>query len=721
MIRINLLGDKPPKKKFRFWRSAKPSPTARKPQNQPTSHRADTQTAASLQDRRPSLRMLADVALVDEADDQLGFKAFADAIAGIIDSPRTATPLVMAINAKWGAGKTTLAEMIKRRLEAKPAAGGTAPHVTCWFNSWMHDDSPSLATSLAAEVAQTANRSRALWRRLLNPLPSTLSTARQRRIRKGLKYAALLVLFILACVAASLKLGFSLSDVVTLSPEVVRSLAKLPGGAYATALMLVVILLFKSLVGILPVAKSVGEFVRDPQSTANTASMPEVRSQLGKLITQATPRKSKFVIFVDDLDRCRPPRSVDVLEAMNQLLDHPQVIVVMMADMHVVAKCAEIKYKTLEKPVQAGDATHSGLEFSAYGWNYIQKIIQLQFDLPVYPIDAIRRMLESLAKRIPVEIAMNRVGMIRKTLSAIGRWLWSTLNPLDHTTKPRDLTISLAVALAVLWTAIYFAHVTHTEISRGSLFHYVAYTRIVTLSKILTIIAIGVLTSGNILLGVRRIQRAMLRREIDRQIRAKVTAGELDFSRVEASLRTSSLSWQNNPQNEGLLKERLQRYLEDESEIQREAEDEVMRHLEPLPRHAKRLLNRLRLLLYVAHERKMFGGVPLLSPRHIGKWAVLCERWPELAQAICSDPGIMGQLENPKKHRVVVLERSPIYAGDKALQEFCLSGEGMRLGPIMLRLAEFAPARAVPNVAEPRGRTVSAPPGAHLGSTRPTP
>ena len=65
-----------------------------------------------------------------------------------------------------------------------------------------------------------------------------------------------------------------------------------------------------------------------------------------------------------------------------------------------------------------------------------------------------------------------------------------------------------------------------------------------------------------------------------------------------------------------------------------------MRHLEPMPRHAKRLLNRLRLLLFVAHERKMFGGKPTLSSRHIGKWAVLGERWPELSQIVCTSPEI---------------------------------------------------------------------------------
>jgi hypothetical protein len=88
----------------------------------------------------------------------------------------------------------------------------------------------------------------------------------------------------------------------------------------------------------------------------------------------------------------------------------------------------------------------------------------------------------------------------------------------------------------------------------------------------------------------------------------------------------------------------------------------------------------------------MFGGKPPLSPRHIGKWAVLCERWPELAQAICTDPGIMLRLEDPKKHRAVIRQRAPLYQDDPALREFCLSGDGVKLSLVMARIVEFATA-----------------------------
>jgi KAP family P-loop domain len=379
--------------------------------------------------------MLADVALADEYGDRLGFKPFADALAGIIDSPRTATPLVVAINAKWGAGKTTLGKMIKRRLETKSAADGHAPHVTCWFAAWMHDDAAVLSTALAADIAQVASSNRSLWRRILFPLPSNLSTAGHRKFRKGLKYLLLLVFSLSVCTFVAWRVGHSLGEVAKLDPAVIKSLISLTGGAYLTAFALAAYLAFHFLAAVLPVAKSLGEFAKDPRSTASTASMQEVRSQLGKLIKRATPKGSKFVIFIDDLDRCRPPRSVDILEAVNQLFDHTGVIVVIMSDMQVVARCAEIKYKDLVSSDDQTSTIHPSPRFSTYGWAFLQKIVQLQFDLPVYPVALIRQMIEVLAKEVPEESR---------------RAWWSALPPFEEQeeiTRRVDVFFKLADAI----------------------------------------------------------------------------------------------------------------------------------------------------------------------------------------------------------------------------------------------------------------------------------
>ena len=105
------------------------------------------------------------------------------------------------------------------------------------------------------------------------------------------------------------------------------------------------------------------------------------------------------MVLVDDLERCRPPRSVDVLEVVNQLLSHPEVVVVVMADMTAVAACAEIKYEklaSLYSPEAGGPV--QGRNGCTYGRMYLQKIIQLQFNLPELRPEKIRGFLDDLAQ-----------------------------------------------------------------------------------------------------------------------------------------------------------------------------------------------------------------------------------------------------------------------------------------------------------------------------------
>jgi predicted KAP-like P-loop ATPase len=91
----------------------------------------------------------------DDAD-YLGFMAYADALAELIDSPQTDTPLTIAISAEWGAGKTSLAKMVEQQLIERPVLRGDPSHIVVWFNAWMHDDAQHLGAAFAADVAKTA-------------------------------------------------------------------------------------------------------------------------------------------------------------------------------------------------------------------------------------------------------------------------------------------------------------------------------------------------------------------------------------------------------------------------------------------------------------------------------------------------------------------------------------------------------------------------------------
>jgi KAP family P-loop domain len=374
---------------------------------------------------RPSLTMLADAPLANDAQDRLGFPAYADALAGLLDHPDTDTPLTIAISAPWGAGKTSLANMVIQRLVDRPVQRGDRPHIVCWFNAWLHDDAPHLGAAFAAEVAKTANQHRTWPRRLLWPLPSALLSPEERWRRRILLALGTLTVAIVVALMPGMQAA------VKTNASTVESVRAVAGQRWASLalLALVALAIWRKLFA---AAQATARFVDDPKSEAATGSMRQVREQLGRLIQQATrnpgrvgawlkqtvpwvarfaPRyrteRRRLVLVVDDLERCRPPRAVEVCEVASQLLGHPDVVTILVADMSTVATSAEIKYAALESVAGDGkpDGQFATVAKGAYGRLYLQKLVQIQFDLPPAALATLRGMLTKAPEAPPPEQA----------------------------------------------------------------------------------------------------------------------------------------------------------------------------------------------------------------------------------------------------------------------------------------------------------------------------
>jgi hypothetical protein len=126
-------------------------------------------------------------------------------------------------------------------------------------------------------------------------------------------------------------------------------------------------------------------FVQSPEKAAEGGSIPAAQQTIGRLIKDATATGTRFFVFIDDIERCKPPRAIDVLDAVSQLLDHPNVVVVLLGDMSAVAAAAQVKYKDLAKiyvPAPDLAALTTSQRQEVFGRLYIQKIVQFQFDLP---------------------------------------------------------------------------------------------------------------------------------------------------------------------------------------------------------------------------------------------------------------------------------------------------------------------------------------------------
>lgn len=78
----------------------------------------------------PVYSLLNDQPAVDVEDDFLGAAQIAEGIVSLLAASRASSPFVLAIDAGWGMGKSTLLHRIETRLKEQPNV------VTVSFNAW---------------------------------------------------------------------------------------------------------------------------------------------------------------------------------------------------------------------------------------------------------------------------------------------------------------------------------------------------------------------------------------------------------------------------------------------------------------------------------------------------------------------------------------------------------------------------------------------------------
>jgi hypothetical protein len=579
--------------------------------------------------------LYADKPLEPGDKDSLGFGAYANALALLMDWKDTSTPLTIAITGPWGSGKTSLAKMAEARLSI--GSDWDAPHVICWFDAWASDDAPHLGAAFAAAVAKGVNRQRRWWVRLVMPLPSVMLSPEQRWWRR-LLFGAVAV--VLAAAAVFWPTGGSLLAPF-LHPE--ESVSGMGHGAAAARLgwpllIVAVILLARKLA---PSVQGVARWIDNPGSEAARGSMGDANRQLGRLIAQALRGKRRLVIFVDNLERCRPPRAIEVCEVVSQLIGHPQVVTVLIGDMDTIALSAEIKYAALESlspaitgtPRQGGASGITGRRpVGAYGREYLEKLIQIQLRLPPPLLSDLRKML------VPVPDK------------------YSARPPSADESKPK---VSPPVAITIgapkrqrsrVWSTI---AATFTAV-------LVAWPK-TPLPSWLVLILAALLASATVGFEVlreadaeRRSERTRTRVDEEVAIVVKPTetavtpAAEQELQlRLDKRLQDEKPGWGSVDSGTGsaTIRRRMRQRIISESELRTELDRAVLEVLPLSPRAAKRMLNHAHLLLDIGVERGIFATRPGLNASQLAAWVALTERWPSVAAAITGDPTLLGKLE----------------------------------------------------------------------------
>jgi predicted KAP-like P-loop ATPase len=177
---------------------------------------------------------------------------------------------------------------------------------------------------------------------------------------------------------------------------------------------------------------------------------------------------SRVVIFIDDLDRCSPTRTLEVFESIKVFLDIKGLIYVIGLSYETISKLITLAYK------------ESGIT----GEHYIRKIIQIPVMIPEWNVDDIGRLIENLSGSLSEKyskIINDNKALIKEGVESNPRELKRFINNFIiayeiHSANKKESIIAkelLAVqALRVRWNNFY-RYISASEEFRKTVREYV--------------------------------------------------------------------------------------------------------------------------------------------------------------------------------------------------------------------------------------------------------
>jgi iron(II)-dependent oxidoreductase len=284
-------------------------------------------------------QIFADLPLAAGDEARFQFEAYANTLARIIANPATETPLTIGISGEWGTGKTTLMKLIRARLDQTRNRKGRVPDFvnsreeannlrlckTVWFNAWKYaGQQEATFVALIEEILREMRRDG-----FINRLYASLSDPKKPNVQ--------IPEFVLSTLTRVLTAGQIDVDLTA--------------------------------------------FQTETRFKANLAFLDEFQLFFDKLLNMYVGReegegkKGVLVVFIDDLDRCMPDKTVQVLETIKLFMDKPACVFLLGAATDVIQSAIEAYYETEKiKEITAKD--------------YLDKIIQVRFELPpIRPVD----------------------------------------------------------------------------------------------------------------------------------------------------------------------------------------------------------------------------------------------------------------------------------------------------------------------------------------------
>jgi photosystem II stability/assembly factor-like uncharacterized protein len=344
--------------------------------------------------------LVSDRPLEEASGDVLAFNSIARGLSRFLRNENTLPPLTIAITGEWGTGKSSLMNLLRADLRSykfRPV----------WFNAWHHQKEEHMLASLLENIK-------------LQAVPRWWTTrgfvfrARLLKIRGWRQWlpVMLLLFFIYVMLIYHFQQHDADADFNTLLKNLVAPVTGSHTLAEAKSSYVTLLPLLAGIVTFLGAAwRGITAFGVKPASllagVSRGVSIRGLEAQTSfrqkfsvefNDVTRALGKRS-MLIFIDDLDRCRPENVLETLEAVNFLTTSGDCFVVIGMAREYVERCVGRAFKEVAEemiddvedqsaPVNKGKdaaqlkediAKEKRIEFAR---QYLDKLINIEVPVP---------------------------------------------------------------------------------------------------------------------------------------------------------------------------------------------------------------------------------------------------------------------------------------------------------------------------------------------------
>lgn len=310
---------------------------------------------------------------IADSDDLLQHRVIARKVAELATSANGKVNI--ALFGPWGAGKSSFNGLLAEELAT---IDSNARHIT--FDAWKNAGE-GFRTNFLSELARQIpkadrNISDQLFQattRVSFPLAGRFSGGTRRRWLIAAIVGILLAIFVALPLVWTIVQNL-LDPVADFGATWVANVAAWAGVAAGSTLLLVVV------AGLIELSK-----------VTVTKSTPSHVAQFGALFDRLlnADKKRRFVVFIDELDRCGEDDVMTTLEGLRTFLGHERCVFVVAFDRDAIAT-------TIAKRMHHNVPTQSSSPYYRTSGEYLDKIFQFQMSLPPQPPHTFRRYALSL-------------------------------------------------------------------------------------------------------------------------------------------------------------------------------------------------------------------------------------------------------------------------------------------------------------------------------------